>query len=155
VDPGHGTGAVSVDGAEETIVDFFAPTRDGKKLLWSSPVLRPGAHTLELRVTGDKNPSSEGYAVAADRIDVLVPAAPESNSADAGADAGADEGGTAEPPAAAPDAGPQPDVATATGGGCSCSIPGGRANDNGLLLFGTGLLLVLHWMRRTSGHSVH
>jgi lysophospholipase L1-like esterase len=56
--PSFGIGAVSIDGGPETNVDFYAPTRMGNQLIWSSPVLPSGAHTLKLRVTGTQGAGS-------------------------------------------------------------------------------------------------
>src|SRR5438034_10372706 len=71
-DPGHGKGAVSIDGGTETTRDLYAATRAGNVLRWTSPVLTNGAHTFKLRVTGTKNASSSGYAAVPDRVDVLT-----------------------------------------------------------------------------------
>jgi hypothetical protein len=70
-DPGHGIGAVSIDGGRETEVDFFAPFRAGTQPLWTSPLLRPGTHTFRLRVTGTMNDSSGDTFVVPDRLDIL------------------------------------------------------------------------------------
>ena len=62
--------AVSVDGGAETVVDDYSPTRNASGVVWTSPVLASGAHTLHIRVTGNHNPSSSGYNVAVDSVDV-------------------------------------------------------------------------------------
>lgn len=67
-----GIGAVSIDGGAETLVDTYAATDQGNQLLWSSPPLPAGAHTLKLRVTGTKNPSSSDFYVTPDRVDILT-----------------------------------------------------------------------------------
>lgn len=67
----HGIGAVSIDGGAETNVDFYAPSRQDQVLVWTSPILTRGVHTLMVRVTGTKNGSSTGYYVPADRVDVV------------------------------------------------------------------------------------
>ncbi|HEX3685384.1 MAG TPA: RICIN domain-containing protein [Bryobacteraceae bacterium] len=76
----HGIGAVSIDGGSETNVDFYASTRAGDVLLWTSPTLTAGDHVFKLRVTGNKNPSSTNYYAVPDRVDILSggsgPAAP-------------------------------------------------------------------------------
>jgi hypothetical protein len=71
VDPNHGIAAVSIDGGAETNVDFYSATRTGNVLLWTSPLLTQGTHTLKVRVTGTKNSSSGGTYVATDRGDLL------------------------------------------------------------------------------------
>ena len=67
----HGIAAISVDGGAETSVDTYAATRADNVLLWSSPTLGAGLHTLKVRVTGAKNPSSWGTYIAADRVDIV------------------------------------------------------------------------------------
>jgi mannan endo-1,4-beta-mannosidase len=61
---------VSIDGGAETKVDFYAATRAGDTLMYSSPILAQGSHTFKLRVTSSKNASSSGTTITVDRIDV-------------------------------------------------------------------------------------
>ncbi len=61
----HGTGAVSIDGGTETIVDFYSANKTGNVLLWTSPVLANGIHTFKLRVAGTHN-------IVVDRADILT-----------------------------------------------------------------------------------
>lgn len=75
-DPAHGIGAVSIDGGAETNIDFYAATRAGNQLLWTSPVLSSGSHTFKLRVTGTKNASSTNTWVVADRVDISTSSSP-------------------------------------------------------------------------------
>lgn len=70
-DPKHGIGAVSIDGGNETNIDFYSATRAGNQLMWTSPVLANGNHVFKLRVTGTKNASSTDYWVVPDRVDIL------------------------------------------------------------------------------------
>lgn len=70
-DPRHGIGAVSIDGGAESQVDFYAATRAGNTLLWTSPVLPAGTHTFRLRVTGTANPSAGNTWVVPDRVDLI------------------------------------------------------------------------------------
>lgn len=72
VDAHHGIGAFSIDGGSETNVDFYAATRAGNVLLYTSPVLSSGSHTLKLRVTGTKDSNSTDVVVTADRADILT-----------------------------------------------------------------------------------
>jgi len=67
-DPGHGIGAVSVDGGTATDVDFYSATRTGDVALWQSPVLPSGTHTFKLTATGQKNPASSGPFITVDRV---------------------------------------------------------------------------------------
>lgn len=69
-----GIGAVSIDGGEETLVDFYnpgadagwIPSQDGV-LVYTSPELAPGNHTLTLRVTGTKGSYATDHYVSVDR----------------------------------------------------------------------------------------
>jgi lysophospholipase L1-like esterase len=69
--PHHGIAAVSIDGGAETNVDTYSANRSDGALLWSSPVLAAGTHTLKVRVTGMKNVSATGTYIAADRVDIV------------------------------------------------------------------------------------
>jgi hypothetical protein len=69
--PWHGIAAVSIDGGPETMVDTYATGRADGVLLWNSPLLAAGAHTLKVRVTGQKNANASGTYVVADRVDVV------------------------------------------------------------------------------------
>ncbi|MFP2931714.1 cellulase family glycosylhydrolase [Pyxidicoccus sp. 3LG] len=68
----HGIATVSIDGGAAVDVDFYASTRQEQKLLWTSPQLAAGAHTLTVTVSGRKNASSSGYTLNADRVDLTV-----------------------------------------------------------------------------------
>lgn len=70
-DSGHA--AISVDGGTEQIVDLYSASRQGDQLVYTSPVLASGTHTLKVRVTGAKNASSTGPFVSPDRV-VVSPA---------------------------------------------------------------------------------
>jgi O-glycosyl hydrolase len=69
-DSNGGIGDVSVDGGPSTEVDFYAHSRAGNALMWQSPLLPSGSHTITLRVSGTKNPQSSGYLIALDRAEV-------------------------------------------------------------------------------------
>jgi lysophospholipase L1-like esterase len=69
--PWHGIAAVSIDGGAETNVDTYAAARADGVLLWSSPLLAAGPHTLKVRVTGSKHANSTNTSVAADRVDIV------------------------------------------------------------------------------------
>ncbi|WP_327011309.1 hypothetical protein OHA72_30925 [Dactylosporangium sp. NBC_01737] len=64
--------AVSVDGGAESLVDNYAPTRNASGVVWTSPILTAGAHTLRVRVTGTKHAASSGWNVAIDSADVTA-----------------------------------------------------------------------------------
>ncbi|MGI8589687.1 MAG: NEW3 domain-containing protein [Nakamurella sp.] len=67
-DPGHGIGALSLDGGALKDVDFYSATRKGDVALWTSPTLANGPHTLTLAVTGRKNAASTGTFIVVDRV---------------------------------------------------------------------------------------
>ncbi|SFJ53935.1 Glycosyl hydrolase family 26 [Paenibacillus sp. UNC496MF] len=71
-DAHHGIAAVSIDGGAETNVDFYAATRADNTLIWTSPTLAAGNHTLKVRVTGTKNAASTWTVVTADRVAVTA-----------------------------------------------------------------------------------
>lgn len=75
-DTGLGIMAVSIDGGSEVNVDEYAPTRSAQQLLYTSPQLANGNHTLKVRVTGTKNPSAAHAFISADRVDVTTNPAP-------------------------------------------------------------------------------
>jgi hypothetical protein len=64
--------AVSVDGGAETTVDDYASSRNAAGIVWTSPSLATGTHTLKVRVTGQHNALSTGYNVALDSVDVIT-----------------------------------------------------------------------------------
>lgn len=68
--PGHGIAAVSIDGGPETMVDLYAAARADQVLVYTSPTLAAGPHTLRVRVTGTRHASSTGTFVIGDRVDV-------------------------------------------------------------------------------------
>lgn len=67
----HGKAAIRIDSGTEVIVDEYAATLAEQQLIYTSPVLTAGAHTVRIRVTGTKNTSSSGTTIAYDRADVL------------------------------------------------------------------------------------
>ena len=82
--PVHGIGAISIDGGSETNVDFYNATYIGDQLMWTSPILSAGSHTIKVRVTNTKNASATDSYVVLDRIAVQATAActaPETDAA--------------------------------------------------------------------------
>jgi hypothetical protein len=67
----RGIAAVSIDGGAETNVDEYAAQDAGDVLVYTSPVLAAGTHTLKLRNTGTHNASSTGIRVDVDRVEIL------------------------------------------------------------------------------------
>jgi methyl-accepting chemotaxis protein len=67
--PGHGIGAASVDGGPETRFDTYSPQRATGVLMYESPVLPHGPHTIDVRVADAKHPDSRYTWVNVDRIE--------------------------------------------------------------------------------------
>ena len=72
VGPAHGIGAVSIDGGSETLIDCYSPTNTGNTLLYTSPVLNSGQHTLKVRVTGTQNASATWNGINPDRVTIIA-----------------------------------------------------------------------------------
>ena len=74
----RGIAAVSVDGGAATNVDLYSSSANGigNVLVYTSPVLAAGTHTLKIRVTGSHNGSSSGTIVSLDRFDIITSTAP-------------------------------------------------------------------------------
>jgi mannan endo-1,4-beta-mannosidase len=69
----HGRAAISIDSGAETVVDLYSASRGEQRLIYTSPVLASGNHTIRIRVTGTRNAASSGTVVNADRIDITAP----------------------------------------------------------------------------------
>ncbi|WP_344489699.1 family 43 glycosylhydrolase [Streptomyces enissocaesilis] len=69
-DVGNGIAALSIDGGPETTVDYYGPVRDGERVLWVSPRLSPGPHTLRIRNTGTKQSASQATYIGFDRAEI-------------------------------------------------------------------------------------
>jgi len=70
--PGGGYAAVSIDGgAETTGISFYSTASTGDVLLWTSPTLSYGTHTLVVRVQGTKPAASTGTYVPIDRVEII------------------------------------------------------------------------------------
>jgi hypothetical protein len=67
-----GIAAVSIDGGPETYIDEYAATAAGDVLVYTSPVLTAGPHTLEVRSTGTHNAASLGARINIDRVDIIM-----------------------------------------------------------------------------------
>ncbi len=71
-DVGNGIAAMSVDGAPELTVDYYAGIRQGEQVNYISPTLGYGVHTLRVRVTGDHNGSSAASFISIDRAEIYT-----------------------------------------------------------------------------------
>jgi N-acetylmuramoyl-L-alanine amidase len=79
--PWYGKAVVTLDGVDE-YVDFYSSTQLYKQAVYAKQDLEPGAHTLVIKRSGEKNSLSGGYAISLDAIDVTgnltqAPPAPE------------------------------------------------------------------------------
>lgn len=79
--PMEGIAAFSVDGGGKTDVDLYSGKGRDNAMLFSTPLLASGPHTVRVRVTGLKNPAAGGYAVPAKRAEVATSLATASPSA--------------------------------------------------------------------------
>ncbi len=66
----HGIANVSLNGGSSVPVDFYGAVRQDEKLIWSSPELPQGQHTIRVSVSGQKNSASSGFTIMADRLDI-------------------------------------------------------------------------------------
>jgi beta-galactosidase len=71
--PNYGKAAISIDGGAETTIDCYAlqDRRRENLLLYTSPFLAYGAHTLKVRVKLEKHTDSTGYCINVDRVKVM------------------------------------------------------------------------------------
>ncbi|MEA5457078.1 glycoside hydrolase [Sinomonas sp. JGH33] len=69
-DTNGGRATVSVDGGPATELDFYSAARHGDQLMWESPQLGTGNHTLTVTASGSANPQSSGTMVALDRAEI-------------------------------------------------------------------------------------
>jgi hypothetical protein len=66
-----GIAAVSIDGGPESMVDTYNDRDAGDVLVYTSPTLTRGSHTLEIRNTGLHNALGAGMRIDVDRIDIV------------------------------------------------------------------------------------
>jgi beta-galactosidase GanA len=71
----HGLADVYLDGTKVATVDTYGPSTVNQQVQWSASGLADGPHTLKIVVTGQRNPSSSGFFVPVDAIDVPPTAA--------------------------------------------------------------------------------
>ena len=67
----QGIAGISIDGGAETMVDNYVTGRQDQQLVYSSPVLNDGEHTIKVRATGTKSKASKDVYLTADRVDVV------------------------------------------------------------------------------------
>jgi hypothetical protein len=67
--PDSGIAGISIDGGAETNVDLYSSARKDNSLMYVSPLLDGRvAHTVKVRVTGNKNAKSDSTYVVADKV---------------------------------------------------------------------------------------
>jgi hypothetical protein len=71
--PNTGTARVYLDGALVGEVDTYSAVNRIQGVVYTSPLLADGAHTLAIDATGQKNASSGGTAIVVDAFDVTRP----------------------------------------------------------------------------------
>ncbi|SHL41459.1 hypothetical protein [Actinacidiphila paucisporea] len=69
-DADQGIMSLSVDGGSPVTVDNYAPSRNASGVVWTSPRLAVGTHTVTITNTGQRNGASGGTNIALDRADV-------------------------------------------------------------------------------------
>ncbi len=74
----HGIAAISIDGGEETLIDLYS-SNEQHLVAYSSALLPSSEHTVKIRVTGTKNPSSTNYYTIHDYF-AVTPYVDETNT---------------------------------------------------------------------------
>lgn len=69
-DQWSGIANIYVDGSKVAMVDMYVPSELIQSVAYDSGTLSPGAHTLTIEVTGNRNPSSGGSWIWVDAFDV-------------------------------------------------------------------------------------
>lgn len=69
-DTDQGVMSLSLDGGSPVTVDNYAPSRNASGVVWTSPQVGAGQHTLTVTNTGQRNAASGGTNIALDRADV-------------------------------------------------------------------------------------
>jgi hypothetical protein len=63
---------IAVDGGTPVQVDDYAPLRNASGVVWTSPFLTSGSHTVTITATGTHDSSSSGNNIALDSVDVFT-----------------------------------------------------------------------------------
>ena len=66
----HGQASVQIDGGTAVTVDQYSSTRQDNVLMYRSPALTAGAHTVRVTVKGTRQAASTGTVIAVDRAEV-------------------------------------------------------------------------------------
>lgn len=65
-DPNHGVMEVKIDGKVVGDVDTYSTSRSAGRIVYETPDLEHGTHTVEIRVKGERSASSKGNAIGVD-----------------------------------------------------------------------------------------
>jgi lysophospholipase L1-like esterase/ribosome recycling factor len=83
--PWHGIAGISIDGGPEILVDTFSTNVESNVVLFQSSVLTDSQHTIQVRVTGQKNSQSNNINLQLDKLEVyganVQPTVPPVNTA--------------------------------------------------------------------------
>jgi hypothetical protein len=69
-DTDQGRMLVQLDSAAAVTLDNYAATRNASGVVWTSPTVAAGQHTVTITVAQDRNPASTGNNIALDYIEV-------------------------------------------------------------------------------------
>ncbi len=69
--PNGGRVEVVIDGGQPVEVDTYSPAARAQQIWFDTGVLRPGAHTLEVRYVSKKNALSTGASVGFDKLEIV------------------------------------------------------------------------------------
>jgi hypothetical protein len=70
-DVDQGIMGISVDGGSPTVVDDYSPTRIASGVVWTSPTLSEGNHTITITCLGTHDGASSGNNIALDSVDIM------------------------------------------------------------------------------------
>ena len=71
--PNYGKAWVGIDASAPVLVDLYSAKPANQQRLFESALLRSGAHTITIRVSGARNPKSTYHYVAVDAFEALEP----------------------------------------------------------------------------------
>ncbi|HBV85092.1 MAG TPA: hypothetical protein DEF42_00115, partial [Desulfosporosinus sp.] len=68
---GSGIAEILIDGKSEAMIDLYSPTTSYQQVIFRKTHLDRGNHTLQIRVTGNKNPQASGAYVNIDGFEII------------------------------------------------------------------------------------
>ena len=66
----HGLGAVYIDGKRRATINEYSAVRKVNQVVYQSPTLSYGVHTITVAVSGKKDPRSSGTTIAFDKMQI-------------------------------------------------------------------------------------